>query len=86
MSIWRQGARKSKMREPKNPHGGARVGAGRKRPAPDQRKIIRSVYISVENDRFILSQRIDDEPYSKTLDRVLSALREPIFVEDIRND
>jgi hypothetical protein len=50
-------------------HGGARAGAGRKPSA--ERKIKRSVALSVETDAAVLAAMQADESYSQALDRLL---------------
>ena len=52
-------------------HGGARVGAGRK--VSSERKVKRSVSLSVRADALVLSARQADESYSQTLERLICA-------------
>jgi hypothetical protein len=56
-------------------YGGARVGAGRK-PSTD-RKVKRSVRLSVAADRLVQAAMHGDETYSQTMDRLLCAMLAP---------
>ncbi len=53
-------------------HGGARAGAGRKPSA--ERKVKRSVTLSVATDAAVLAAMQPDESYSEAVDRLLQAV------------
>ena len=55
-----------------NGHGGARAGAGRKPSA--ERKVKRSVTLSVATDAVVLAALQPDESYSQALERLLQAV------------
>jgi hypothetical protein len=52
-------------------HGGARAGAGRK--VSSERKVKRSVSLSVHADALVLNAMQADESYSQTLERLICA-------------
>ena len=53
-------------------HGGARAGAGRKPSA--ERKVKRSVTLSLATDAAVLAAMQPDESYSEAVDRLLQAV------------